>query len=180
MDRARPQGSGLDLIAVLAKAAMEGRLPCGFSVKRLTDLPMLWSEQWRAVGLREPIRPNSADPRRRYIGFPLFRSTRFIVRPGKREFCRQRLAGKFRCRARENGRDSVRRPGRGSLTYRNRDGFCRPGNRVGLPGLDGGRCRDRTCDPSRVKGVPAHCFCLRMRRKAIVAIIVVSRQKKTR
>jgi hypothetical protein len=23
--------------------------------KRLTDLPMLWSKQWRAVGLREPI-----------------------------------------------------------------------------------------------------------------------------
>ena len=40
---------------VLAKAALEGRLPRGFSVKRLTDLPMLWSEQWRAVGLREPI-----------------------------------------------------------------------------------------------------------------------------
>jgi site-specific DNA recombinase len=39
----------------LAKAAMEGRLPRGFSVKRLTELPMLWSEQWRAVGLREPI-----------------------------------------------------------------------------------------------------------------------------
>ena len=39
---------------VLAEAAMEGRLPRGFCVKRLTDLPMLWSEQWRAVGLREP------------------------------------------------------------------------------------------------------------------------------
>ena len=40
---------------VLAEAALEGRLPRGFSVKRLTDLPILWSEQWRAVGLREPI-----------------------------------------------------------------------------------------------------------------------------
>ncbi len=40
---------------VLAEAALEGRLPRGFSVKRLTDLPMLWTEQWRAVGLREPI-----------------------------------------------------------------------------------------------------------------------------
>jgi hypothetical protein len=40
---------------VLAEAALEGRLPRGFSVKRLTELPMLWSEQWRAVGLREPI-----------------------------------------------------------------------------------------------------------------------------
>ena len=40
---------------VLAEAALEGRLPRGFSVKRLTTLPVLWSEQWRAVGLREPI-----------------------------------------------------------------------------------------------------------------------------
>jgi site-specific DNA recombinase len=39
---------------VLAEAAMEGRLPRGFSIKRLTDLPMLWSEQWRAIGLRPP------------------------------------------------------------------------------------------------------------------------------
>ena len=40
---------------VLAEAEMEGRLPRGFSVKRLTDLPMLWSEQWRTIGLQEPI-----------------------------------------------------------------------------------------------------------------------------
>ena len=38
---------------VLAEAAMGGRLPRGF--KRLTDLPMLWSEQWRALGLQAPI-----------------------------------------------------------------------------------------------------------------------------
>jgi len=38
----------------LAEAAMEGRLPRGFCIKRLTDLPMLWSEQWRAIGLRAP------------------------------------------------------------------------------------------------------------------------------
>jgi len=43
------------LSPVLALAAMEGRLPRGISVRRLTDLPMAWSEQWRAVGLREPI-----------------------------------------------------------------------------------------------------------------------------
>ena len=42
-------------VAVLAEAAMEGRLPRGFCVKRLTDLPMLWSEQWRALGLQAPI-----------------------------------------------------------------------------------------------------------------------------
>ena len=31
-----------------------GRLPRGFCIKRLTDLPMLWSEQWRAIGLQAP------------------------------------------------------------------------------------------------------------------------------
>ena len=46
---------------VLAQAAMEGRLPRGFCVKRLTDLPMLWSEQWRAVGLQQPIQAQ-AEP----------------------------------------------------------------------------------------------------------------------
>jgi hypothetical protein len=43
------------LSAVLAEAAMEGRLPRGFSIKRLTELPMLWSDQWRILGLQEPI-----------------------------------------------------------------------------------------------------------------------------
>ena len=40
-----------------AKApAMEGRrFRAGSAVKRLTDLPMLWSEQWRAIGLQEPV-----------------------------------------------------------------------------------------------------------------------------
>ena len=46
---------------VLAEAAMEGRLPRGFCIKRLTDLPMLWSEQWRAIGLQQPIQAQ-AEP----------------------------------------------------------------------------------------------------------------------
>jgi hypothetical protein len=49
------------LSPVLAKAAMEGRLPRGFCIKRLTDLPMLWSEQWHALGLSEPIQ-QPAEP----------------------------------------------------------------------------------------------------------------------
>ena len=64
--------------------------------------------------------------------------------PGKRNFCRQRLAGDFSRRMRENGRNSVRRPRHASLTDRNCEGFCRPGNRVGLPVLYGGGCRNRT------------------------------------
>jgi hypothetical protein len=38
----------------LAEAAIEGRLPRGFGVKRLIDLPMLWPQQWDALGLRAP------------------------------------------------------------------------------------------------------------------------------
>ena len=48
------QAYSLKLTDALAEAAMEGRLPRGFCIKRLTDLPMLWSEQWRAIGLQAP------------------------------------------------------------------------------------------------------------------------------
>jgi hypothetical protein len=30
------------------------RVRAASCVKRLTDLPVLWSEQWRAIGLRAP------------------------------------------------------------------------------------------------------------------------------
>jgi site-specific DNA recombinase len=48
------------LSPVLAEAAMDGRLPRGFSIRRLTELPVLWSEQWTALGLREPIQAKAA------------------------------------------------------------------------------------------------------------------------
>jgi site-specific DNA recombinase len=35
-------------------AAIEGRLPRGFGVKRLMDLPAVWSQQWTALGLKVP------------------------------------------------------------------------------------------------------------------------------
>ena len=35
-------------------AAIEGRLPRGFGAKRLMDLPMVWSHQWTALGLKAP------------------------------------------------------------------------------------------------------------------------------
>ena len=38
----------------LAKAATEGNLPRGFKRARLVDLPMLWSDQWKAIGLQRP------------------------------------------------------------------------------------------------------------------------------
>jgi hypothetical protein len=40
----------------IVKAAVEGRLPRGFGLKRLTDLPPAWRDQWRALGLQPPAR----------------------------------------------------------------------------------------------------------------------------
>ena len=37
-------------------AAIDGRLPRGFGVIRLMDLPMAWSAQWTALGLKAPAR----------------------------------------------------------------------------------------------------------------------------
>jgi site-specific DNA recombinase len=36
----------------IVKAAVEGRLPRGFGLKRLVDLPMVWPDQWRTLGLQ--------------------------------------------------------------------------------------------------------------------------------
>jgi site-specific DNA recombinase len=38
----------------LVRAALEGCLPRGLNVKRMTELPMLWPDQWQALGLQSP------------------------------------------------------------------------------------------------------------------------------
>jgi site-specific DNA recombinase len=40
----------------LVKAAIDGRLARGFGLTRLIDLPMAWSDQWAALGLKTPAR----------------------------------------------------------------------------------------------------------------------------
>jgi site-specific DNA recombinase len=40
----------------IVKAAVEGRLPRGFGLTRLIDLPIVWSDQWEALGLKAPGR----------------------------------------------------------------------------------------------------------------------------
>jgi site-specific DNA recombinase len=40
----------------LVKAAIDGNLPRGFNTSRLVDLPMLWAEQWSALGLQPPAK----------------------------------------------------------------------------------------------------------------------------
>ncbi len=42
------------LYPALVKAAIDGRLPRGFVVKRLMDVPMAWPDQWSALGLKAP------------------------------------------------------------------------------------------------------------------------------
>jgi site-specific DNA recombinase len=37
----------------LVSAAIDGRLPCGLGVTRLTDLPAEWSEQHQILGLSQ-------------------------------------------------------------------------------------------------------------------------------
>jgi site-specific DNA recombinase len=39
----------------IVAAAIGDRLPRGFGTKRLMDLPMLWSHQWTALGLKAPV-----------------------------------------------------------------------------------------------------------------------------
>jgi site-specific DNA recombinase len=45
------------LSPALVKATIDGRLPRGFGVKRLMDLPIAWPDQWSALGLRAPVEP---------------------------------------------------------------------------------------------------------------------------
>ena len=40
----------------IVKAAVEGRLPRGYGLKRLIDLPLAWPDQWRTLGLETPER----------------------------------------------------------------------------------------------------------------------------
>jgi hypothetical protein len=40
--------------SAFVEAAVEGRLPRGFGLKRLVDLPMARPDQWRTVGLDAP------------------------------------------------------------------------------------------------------------------------------
>ena len=43
----------------IAKAAVEGRLPRGYGLKRLVELPMAWPDQWRALGLEAPAQTSA-------------------------------------------------------------------------------------------------------------------------
>ena len=38
----------------IVEAAVEGRLPRGYGLKRLIDPPLAWPDQWRTLGLETP------------------------------------------------------------------------------------------------------------------------------
>ena len=39
----------------IVRAVAEGRLPRGVNARALADAPILWTEQWRAIGLDQPV-----------------------------------------------------------------------------------------------------------------------------
>ena len=56
-ERSVPQTLSLAFLdPALAEAAIDGRLPRGFGLKRLMDPPPEWTAQWRALGLAAPVR----------------------------------------------------------------------------------------------------------------------------
>ena len=106
--------------------------------KTLAAATIIWAAGVRASPAAQWLGAPAANPPCRHRKSLSLCFGLSISWSGKREFCRQRLAGDFRRRMRENGRISVRRPRIASLTDRKCEGFCRPGNRGGLPGLHGG------------------------------------------
>ena len=122
-----------------------------------------WQEGWKLGPLHRTSRKATvviafADG----LGFSLS-----ISWPRETEFCGLRPAGDFRRRTRENGRNSVRRPRCASLTDRNYESFCGPGNHLGLPGLHGGgrsRAKPVSADRARLGNREKHtvdgCYCL--------------------
>ena len=75
----------------IVKAAFEGRLPRGYGLKRLIDLPVAWPDQWRALGT--PRTGVTNDP----PSFPCLPAGCFLPDPLRRatletEICGQRLS----------------------------------------------------------------------------------------
>ena len=65
------------LAPAIVKAAIDGRLPRGFGLKRLMDLPMAWPDQWRRSGSRRQRRRNErSDPARLSSGDELIHPIR--------------------------------------------------------------------------------------------------------
>ena len=51
----------------IVKVAVEVRLPRGFGLKRLVDLPMAWPDQWRTLGSRRQRKRNERSPHARCL-----------------------------------------------------------------------------------------------------------------
>jgi hypothetical protein len=84
----------------------------------------------------------------------MFHDVNADIHPAREtEFFRQRLWRHVRPNARQNSAIRVRRPQNRGVTRGNIYEFTKAGKTVSFSGLGGGRYRDRTCDPSRVKGV---------------------------
>src|SRR5208282_1031285 len=104
------------LSPTLVKAAIDGRLPRGFGVKRLMDLPIAWSDQWSALGLKAPaqtlsktdqLNPSPAARESQCEIRAAFRisDARCLARPNQRAFGKRNFA------ARDSERHSAAKAG---------------------------------------------------------------------
>jgi DNA invertase Pin-like site-specific DNA recombinase len=125
------------LSPVLVKAAIEGRLSRGFGVKRLMDLPMAWSDQWSALGLKAPhadlieldlFNPSPAAHQSHSEIGAAFRFPTLVASRGRPAriwetgFCGQRLAAASSRERRTDPPNGRRRPRSTVLTlYESRD-----------------------------------------------------------
>jgi hypothetical protein len=85
----------------IVRAAIEGRLPRGFGLKRLVDLPMAWPDQWRTLGLQTPQRTRDE---------PVGRSSRRQSRDACRAALVSSVSSSCRGPARTSGALGLRAP----------------------------------------------------------------------
>jgi hypothetical protein len=95
------------------------------------------------VHSRFRFEPNSADPRPstaygRYTGVAAVSVQPLSSASLGTRILRAETGGRIQAQSVGERPEFGSQTGRGSLTSRNCEGFYRPGNRVGLPGLDGG------------------------------------------
>ena len=141
------------------QAAVEGRLPRGFGLKRLVDLPMAWPDRWRTLELQAPAQAQGNDPPLLVClpargGDPSIRTgssvavrslhirnrarwTRSISNLGNGNL-RPETFGKTRQELPRESPDHPLRPVIGAVSYGNVVLFCDGGNHARTRGLLGG------------------------------------------
>jgi hypothetical protein len=92
------------LCPTLARAVVSGRLPRGFGVKRLMDPPLIWADQWTALGLKIRSKPDRGPTSYRHS------SARQKASAGNPNVDAHRLSAQFGGQQAISQEDNRRRP----------------------------------------------------------------------